>query len=77
MAPRKGDDGAYNFFMPQGFTQSELSLVDIAQDYGLFVQKVLENGEGLQGTTVPAVSDQISAQKFLDIMSEGQSHTLQ
>jgi len=69
-APRKGEDGNYNLFMPEGFTKAQLSLIDIAPDYGLYVQKVLESGDAGKSGTVLAVSDQISGQEFLDVLSE-------
>lgn len=58
--------------MPAGFKQAQLSLVNIVDDYGLFVQEVLETKGYPAGSTVLAVSDQITGQEFLDSLSEGE-----
>ncbi|CAD6580118.1 MAG: hypothetical protein CYPHOPRED_001093 [Cyphobasidiales sp. Tagirdzhanova-0007] len=66
---RRGEDGQLNYFFPQGFAKAKVSLINVVEDYGLFVQKVIENNNYPTGSTVMACSDIINGQDFLDTVS--------
>ena len=68
---RRGEDGQLNYFFPQGFAKAKVSLINVVEDYGLFVQKVIENNNYPTGSTVMACSDIINGQDFLDTVSAG------